>query len=440
MHDQLLESQWWSGDELEEWQFDQLNVLIQHSIKNVKFYQELFEGMGVDLSKGIDRSTWNKIPILTRAKVRELGEQLHSKTYPISQGVSSYISSGGSTGIPVIIKKTELDGFIWNAINLREELWHRDCFLGTIANLKGSNTAEYSPENFPSNSINFAGGILIHNWGSPTEKVWETGKMGIIRSDRPLSEQANFLIELKPDYLIIRPSNLRLLISYFYENKIKLSSLRSVWTLSESVDESLRVFCKETFGCDIIENYSCAEFGYIALQCPDSSNFHVMSEVNYVEILNDNGEACLPGETGKVIITSLHNFAMPLIRYEIGDEAEVGHPCKCSRGLPTIKRIVGRSQYYLVLKNGNKKHFDLNHYKISSIRSITEFQLAQISLEKMQLRLVISKSLNDNELDNVNTIMEKFCDKDFVYEIIFCQKIERTKSGKLIQFVSEVRG
>ena len=92
-----------------------------------------------------------------------------------------------------------------------------------------------------------------------------------------------------------------------------------------------------------------------------------------------------------------------------------------------------------MLKNGNKKHFDLNHYKISSIRSITEFQLAQISLEKLELRLVISKSLNNHEVEIVNTIMEKFCDKDFVYEIIFCQKIKRANSGKLIQFVSEIK-
>ena len=438
MQDQLLESQWWSDDELKEWQFDQLNLLIKHSIKNVNFYKGLFEELGLDLSNKIDQKIWNKIPILTRAKVRELGDTLYSKTYPISLGVSSNISSGGSTGVPVIIKKTEVDSFIWDSINLREEIWHRDYFLGTIANLKGSNTAEYSPENRPTNAIDLAGGILIPNWGSPTAQVWKTGKMGIITSDKPLSEQANFLIELNPDYLIIRPSNLRLLISYFHENKIKLSSLRSVWTLSESVDESLRAFCKETFGCNIIENYSSAEFGYIALQCPDSNNFHVMSEANYVEIINDKGEACMPGETGRVIVTSLHNLAMPLIRYEIGDEAEVAHPCKCGRGLPTIKRIVGRSQYYLVLKNGNKKHFDLNHYKISSIRSITEFQLAQVSLEKLELRLVIVKSLNNDEFEIVNTIMEKFCETNFVYEIIFCQKIKRAKSGKLIQFVSEI--
>jgi phenylacetate-CoA ligase len=435
---QLLETQWWSEDKLKNWQFDRLDALIKQAARNVKYYSELFKVSNIDLTKKIDPSTWNKIPILTRSKVRNLGEALFSKSYPASQGASYIVSSGGSTGSPIIVKKTDLDNFIWNSNNLREELWHRDFFLGTIANLKGSNTPEYQPENYPKDAVNFAGGIIIPNWGRPTSYVWETGKMGIIRSDKSLAEQANFLIELQPNYLIIRPSNLRLLISYFHENKIKLSSLRSVWTLSEIVDESLRIFCKETFGCRIIENYSSAEFGYIALQCPSTENFHVMSEAHYVEIINDNNETCLPGEIGRVVITSLHNFAMPLIRYEIGDQAEVGHPCKCGRGLPTIKRIIGRLQYYLTLKNGTKRHFDINHYAISSIRSIVEFQLVQISFEKLQLRLVIAKSLNHDQIDAVNKVMQKICAKDFLYEIIFCEKLERAASGKLLQFISEL--
>jgi phenylacetate-CoA ligase len=209
--------------------------------------------------------------------------------------------------------------------------------------------------------------------------------------------------------------------------------------MSEAVDESLRDFCKDTFGCNIISNYSSAEVGYIALQCPDSNNFHVMSEVNYVEVINDEGKACTAGELGKVVVTPLHNFAMPLFRYEIGDQVEMGQPCSCGRGLPTIKRIIGRLENYLILKNGDKKQLDFSHYRLSAIRSIIEFQLAQISFEKLELRLVISKALIDDELNIINTMMQKSFSKNFEYEIIFCEKIARTMSGKLMQFVSEIK-
>ena len=83
-------------------------------------------------------------------------------------------------------------------------------------------------DNFQLNTIKLAGGIVIKNWGAPTAHVWETGKMGIMQPGRPLSEQADFLMELKPEYLLIKPSHLRLLVSYFYENQLKLSSLKSL--------------------------------------------------------------------------------------------------------------------------------------------------------------------------------------------------------------------
>jgi phenylacetate-coenzyme A ligase PaaK-like adenylate-forming protein len=61
-----------------------------------------------------------------------------------------------------------------------------------------------------------------------------------------------------------------------------------------------------------------------------------------VEVLDEEGRPCAPGETGRVVATSLNNFAMPLIRYETGDTAEVGAPCPCGRGLPVLTRIMGR--------------------------------------------------------------------------------------------------
>ena len=88
--------------------------------------------------------------------------------------------------------------------------------------------------------------------------------------------------------------------------------------------------------------YTCQEAGYLALQCPDYPHFHVQSENVLLEVVDDVGQPCGPGEVGRVLITSLNNFATPLIRYELGDYAEVGAPCPCGRGLPVLKRIMGR--------------------------------------------------------------------------------------------------
>ena len=79
-----------------------------------------------------------------------------------------------------------------------------------------------------------------------------------------------------------------------------------------------------------------------------------MAESVLVEILNDDGTPCAPGEIGRVVVTALQNFATPLIRYEVGDYAEASAPCPCGRGLPVIRRIMGRVRNLLVLPDGKK--------------------------------------------------------------------------------------
>ena len=100
--------------------------------------------------------------------------------------------------------------------------------------------------------------------------------------------------------------------------------------------------------------YSSQEFGYIALQCPDAHTYHVQSEAVYVEILDGPGGPCRPGEVGRVVISTLHNYATPLLRYEMGDYAETGGDCVCGRTLPVLNRIVGRERNMWIMPNGQR--------------------------------------------------------------------------------------
>src|SRR6185295_14515719 len=96
------------------------------------------------------------------------------------------------------------------------------------------------------------------------------------------------------------------------------------------------------WGVGVVDVYSSEECGQIALQCPEHEQYHVQSESVLVEVLDDEGRPCAPGTIGRVVLTTLQNFAMPLIRYDIGDFAEPGPACPCGRALPVLTRIVGR--------------------------------------------------------------------------------------------------
>jgi phenylacetate-CoA ligase len=103
-----------------------------------------------------------------------------------------------------------------------------------------------------------------------------------------------------------------------------------VRTLSETVSGELRDTMRERFGVEIQDSYSSQEFGLIALQCPVSGAYHALEQV-MVEVVNEDGRSCAPGEVGRLLVTDLINFASPMIRYDIGDLAEAGAPCGCGR-------------------------------------------------------------------------------------------------------------
>src|SRR3546814_3537656 len=135
------------------------------------------------------------------------------------------------------------------------------------------------------------------------------------------------------------------------------------------------------------------------MQCPDHEVYHVQSENVLLEVVDDDGRPCGPGETGRVLITSLHNFATPLIRYELGDYAEVGSPCACGRGLPVIKQVLGRKRNRLILSDGRSEFPYLgDHEEFRAITTkVREFQYIQRSVDVIEKLMVVSEPLTASE-------------------------------------------
>src|SRR3546814_10844500 len=116
------------------------------------------------------------------------------------------------------------------------------------------------------------------------------------------------------------------------ERGIAFPRLREVRTLSELLPPETRRLCRDVWGLKIADLYSTQEAGYLALQCPEHEHYHVQSEAVLLEVLDEEDRPCRPGEVGRVVVTPLTNFAMPMIRYAVGDLDEVGAPCPCGRG------------------------------------------------------------------------------------------------------------
>ena len=433
---QFEQTQWFTPEQLLENQFKQLTVLANHAI-TIPFHAKNLKEAGFVKGEAMTLDIWNRLPTLKRSDVRNLKDELVAPSYPEFFGRSAIVYSGGSTGLPVGVKKSQMDSLIWETCHIRELIWNKVDESKEVVNFRGLRKEVREETINDPNTIVDKSGIILNSWNPPTSLITKTGRMGLVQPDLPIPEQAEYILKRKPSYLLMRPAGLRLLLCYFKENNIKLDFVLSAWTISELVDSTLRDLCWEVCNCPIYNNYTSNETGYMALQCPDGINYHVMSEAVYLEVVDEQGNPCKQGEIGKVLVTPLHNFAMPLIRYEIGDEAEVGEPCSCGRGLPSLTRIVGREEDYFLI-NGEKRRVDLDHYKICDIEAVREFQLIQKTEERIELHLVTSRPLDESELARIKKVQKHSITRDLQWDIVFVDHIKRNAAGKLRQFISEV--
>ena len=278
----------------------------------------------------------------------------------------------------------------------------------------------------------------FENWGKYFQMVYKTGKSAVMASTSDLETQADWLIKQNPEYVLSLPTNIKTLVAYFADNRLELPSIEEVRTYGEVADEEVFKLVKEIWGVPVHDMYSTQEVGYIALQCNEYGNYHIQSENVLVEIINDNGNLCKPGETGRVVVTTMHNYCMPLIRYAIGDYAEVGEPCPCGRGLPVLKRILGRERNMVTMPDGRRHYPSFPSESWAQIAPIRQIQLVQKSLNQIEARLVIDRKMsNEEEVEFIAKIQERL-KYAFNISITYHDEIKRSKGGKYEDFISEL--
>lgn len=425
---QLDESQWLPQDRILELQFRQLGGLLSHAVRTVPYYRGLSGKELTDPGKFLTLSEWQNIPVLTRRNIQEAGNLLLSNDIPPQHKPLHKMQSSGSTGIPIESIATAVTGLFWDTIAIRDHLWHKRDFSFKMAAIRHCppGKAEWPGDSF-------------QNWGQGIGQFLTTGPVVLLNSNTDLSKQAEWLKWENPDSLLTYPSNLEALARHFIKSGGTLPKLREVRSFGEAISPELRTVCKSAWGVPLVDMYSSQEAGYIALQCPDEhENYHIQSESIFIEILNEAGNQCGPGEIGKVVVSTLHNFAMPLIRYELGDYAEAGALCPCGRGLPTLKRIMGRVRNMITLPSGEKRwprHGILQSVKAFSIR---QFQMVQHSLDEVELRLVADHRLSKSGEEQLRKKITDALGAPFRITFTYLADIPRGTGGKFEDFISEV--
>lgn len=416
---QLEQSQWLPYEELQALQLKQAEALIYHAAKTVPLYKaRIPKGL---IGKEITYKDWVNIPILTRQDLLEAGDKQKSIRPLPGHDQLSEIKSSGSTGMAITAYATQTTGLFWQAFTLREHLWQKRDFSLKLAAIR---PLDLEPGQASASD----------SWGGVTGALFKTGKAVAISSRTSIKDQLIWLQKEDPDYLLSLPSNIRELARAAGVQNIKLPRLKEIRTMGEILTDETVQLCADVWGVSVVDMYSAQEIGYIAIRCPDFDGYHIQSEGVLVEILDDNEKPCKPGEIGRVVVTTLLNLGAPLIRYALGDYAEVGEVCQCGRGLPVIKKVLGRQRN--MLKTPDGRTFFPSFPEKYWAKKIKQLQFVQTELDSLVLRLISSEPLSSDEESELIKVFNHRADYDYKFTFEYCDEIPRSKGGKYEDFIS----
>lgn len=424
----LADSEWSSPEMLEAGQLRRLKTLAEFAARHVPYWKTRLDADAI-VRAGSVAAVLSQIPVLTRSEVIKHNAALMAGTLPPPLVAKGVLQTSGSTGAPVRIQSTDALARQRAALTVRAHIWAGRDFAKSFANIRRS----------PRGVATYPGGAQVPKWAAPLAFTFRQGTLYALNTDQvSLEQQWEWLNRIKPSYVMTYPSILKGFVTRVSQGDWRPLAFEGLATISEIVDPELRTLTFRHFGLRLQDLYSSIEAGPMAIQCPSHDTYHLQSEAVIVEVVDDSGRACAPGEMGRVLITPLFNFGTPLFRYEIGDFAEAGAPCPCGRGLPVINRIAGRRRNLLVLSDGRRYWPSLGTLGIRNLLDVRQHQFRQTGPGELEVLLVTASDLTPEQESEVRKIVAAGLPAQFNIRVRRMSEIPREEGGKYEEFVSLV--
>jgi len=210
-----------------------------------------------------------------------------------------------------------------------------------------------------------------------------------------------------------------------------------IFTSSEMLDLKTKRKIENTFKSKVYDVYGCTEVKEIAWECPERNGYHINSDWLLVEFIK-NGRATMDGNAS-IVVTSLYNYGMPLIRYEVGDTGCFsGKECPCGRGLPLMSPSSGRSVDYFILPDNSTISPYAMTCAMNNIKGMKQYQIKQEKEDLVTVNIVPEYQFNDHNKKQIRSALQNIL-TGVTVKIKTVEKIEREKSGKYRIVISEVQ-
>ncbi|MCI0503240.1 AMP-binding protein [Candidatus Micrarchaeota archaeon] len=401
--------QWMHPDGLEKLRERRLGALLKSS-RNVPAYAgEAYCGMS---ASGSPMEALASAPILGKSDVRRSPASFLNPGKPL--GRHTELTTSGSTGEPLRIY---LDG---------QALAYRVAQTYAV-------TTEFGRTPFDVMATLYERPSIVH----PLRR-------GTIFRELPLSifdDEAEALERMARSNANIVSSFPSVIASLAHANlsEGRGMSLKSAYCTGEMLTPRDRRAISSSFGCSVFDQYGLNEAGLVAWECPEEHKLHINSSTCIVEIIDDGGNPVTKG-SGDIVVTSLINHMMPLLRYSTGDRGRVGRDCPCGRGFPTLDKIEGRKDDLLVLPSGKLRSASFID-SLSEKSELRAYQLIQESASHLVLKYVPNgRDISMAARKEIEAIILRGCLGESVsIDFEKVDSIKRGRTGKIATVISRER-
>jgi phenylacetate-CoA ligase len=414
---------------LANYQQQLLARLVCHANDRLPFYAERLSCLFTADDK-IDLSRWNDVPLLTRDDVIRNGAAMRVANLPTDFGEVTESRTSGSTGVPLQIATNGAVFFAANALLTRAARRFGMDTSRPLAVIGRFGDQPRDPE------LVKAGWSFKTGWScaDPRASLYEIELM------TPINRQIEWLTRWRAPYLHTHPSGALAIAHAVTPAEGRALGLEMILMNGETVPDGAREFIAERLGARAAAIYSCEEIGHIASECEAAPHYHVAAENALVEIVDDRGRDVAPGERGRVVVTGLYNYAMPFIRYAMGDVAVAGTgACPCGRTLPVIARVDGRTRNAFLFRDGTRIW-----PRTSMVRAMQayvpfrRFQMVQLNFEKIEFRYIADGSGRRPDVAALNDHARRVIHASVEVSAVEIDALTPGPSGKFEEFISHV--
>jgi len=408
----LNKSQYWSREEIDNYQNLMLRKLIHHAYQNVPFYRELFIDLNLKPDDIQTKDDLSKLPIITKEILKK------NKSKHLAANINKkellFACSSGSTGEPFQFYSTRHSESLITAVAIRSWYWmgYRCGDKYVKVSMNPRNSLIKKIQDFVNNSIYLSSNQLGVD---EFNRIWKEIQKGNPKFIRCYPVPLQFLSQL------IKKEN----------QTYNGDALIAINTTGSTLHDDVRKEIEDVFKVKIFDSYSCEGSSGFA-QCPSHENYHPAEEHAISEFIADNVTLSDPQKPLRHITTDLHNYASPFIRYDTQDYMVLGNnePCSCGRNYLNIKRIKGRDSDILRTPSGKFLIVENFVAYFEYISEVDQIQIIQEELDKIVINMIVNDQYNQQISNKIYNYWTDYIGHDVSLVINIVDEIKLTPTGK----------